>query len=317
MNVSADKDLCTTLIKQLQLPDNFHRVVSKIYQPLSEIIMQYQQVDNRRGQPLLVSINGVQGTGKSTVTAFLKLLIETEMKCHVANISLDDFYHVRAQRISLSQKIHPLLITRGVPGTHDVGLIEQVFDQLLNRQPCRVPSFDKAMDDRRDPSQWISYPDPVEVILFEGWCNNSPPQAPSELVKPVNALERSEDSQGIWRHYVNDQLLTYQQRVFSHTDLCIMLKAADFEYVYDWRGLQEQKLKTASDGHEQVADKRSGIMNETELVRFIQHYERISRHTLVHLPAIADVVLPVDRHHRITAIELKGTSEAPLNSSDR
>lgn len=305
MNISADKDLCTALIKQLQLPDDFHRVVSKIYLPLSEIIMQHQQGDNRSGQPLLVSINGVQGTGKSTMTAFLKHLIETEMKCHVANISLDDFYHVRAQRMSLSQKIHPLLITRGVPGTHDVGLIEQVLEQLLNHQPCRVPSFDKALDDRRDQSHWMSYPDPVEVILFEGWCNNSPPQDASELVKPVNALERVEDPQGIWRHYVNEQLQEYRQRVFSHADLCIMLKAADFECVYDWRGLQEQKLKAASDGHEPLADKHRKIMNETELVRFIQHFERISRHTLSHLPAIADVVLPVDRFHSITAIELK------------
>lgn len=305
MNISADKDLCTALIKQLQLPDDFYKVIRKIYLPLSEIIMQHQQADNRSGQPLLVSINGVQGTGKSTMTAFLKLLIETEMKCHVANISLDDFYHMRTQRMSLSQKIHPLLITRGVPGTHDVGLIEQVLHQLLNHQPCRVPSFDKVMDDRRDQSQWVLYPDPVEVILFEGWCNNSPAQEASELVKPVNALERLEDPRGIWRHYVNEQLQEYQQRVFSHADLCIMLKAADFECVYDWRGLQEQKLKAASDGREPLADKYRKIMNETELVRFIQHFERISRHTLSHLPATADVVLPVDRHHGITAIEVK------------
>ena len=75
-----------------------------------------------------------------------------------------------------------------------------------------------------------------------------------------------------------------------------MLNAIDFERIYEWRSLQEKKLKQSSSAFHQH------IMNDAELKRFIQHYERISRHTLSHLPPVADVVLPVAADHSITDI---------------
>lgn len=44
------------------------------------------------------------------------------------------------------------------------------------------------------------------------------------------------------------------------------------------------------------------IMSPKELQRFIQHYERISRHTLDKLPAKADIVLPLNDKHLIDRI---------------
>ena len=291
--ISADtQQRCTALIEQMQLPDSFQEIVSNIYLPLSQIILQ-----RKKSQPLLVSINGAQGTGKSTMTTFLKHIIESEMQCHVADLSLDDFYSVREQRMSLAENIHPLFATRGVPGTHDVSLIEQVLDKLHNQQSCRVPRFNKAVDDRCDESEWTDCNNPVEVILFEGWCNNSPAQSPGALTRPVNELEKNEDPEGIWRQHVNEQLIDYKKRFFDHADMCIMLKAPDFECIYEWRSLQEQKLKSSSKNQ-----KQDMVMNKAELARFIQHYERISRHTLEHLPAAADVVLPIAADHTITGI---------------
>lgn len=293
MSLIKTQQRCAALIEQMRLPDSFQDIVSDIYLPLSEIILQ-----RKKDQPLLVSINGAQGTGKSTMTTFLKDIIESEMQCNVAELSLDDFYSVREQRMSLAESVHPLFATRGVPGTHDVSLLEQVLEQLVNRQSCRLPKFNKAIDDRCDTTEWTDIRHPVEVVLFEGWCNNSPPQSPQELEQPVNALEQNEDPEGIWRQYVNGQLIDYKQRIFDHADMCIMLKAPDFESIYEWRSLQEKKLK-ANSGHLQ----QSAVMNESELARFIQHYERISRHTLAHLPATADVVLPLADDHSITGIE--------------
>ena len=286
---------CSELIEQLQLPDSFQEIVTDIYLPLSQIIVQ-----QKKDQPLLISINGAQGTGKSTMTRFIKHIIESEMDCHVADLSLDDFYSVREKRMSLAKDVHPLFATRGVPGTHDVDLIEQVFDSLLNRRACRIPRFNKAIDDRDAESAWTDCNEPVEVILFEGWCNNSPAQSAQELERPVNELEEKEDPHGIWRQYVNEQLIDYRQRLFDHADMNIMLKAPDFERIYEWRSLQEQKLAASSAHLEQ-----NQVMNESELMRFIQHYERISRHPLEHLPAMADVVLPVAADHSITGIVQK------------
>ena len=295
MSLLKTQQRCAALIEQMQLPDSFQDIVSDIYLPLSRIILQ-----RKKDQPLLVSINGAQGTGKSTMTTFLKHIIESEMQCHVAELSLDDFYSVREQRMLLAESIHPLFATRGVPGTHDVSLLEQVLEQLVKQQPCRLPRFNKAIDDRCDITQWTDIREPVEVILFEGWCNSSPPQSPQELERPVNTLEQNEDPEGVWRQYVNERLIDYRQRIFDHADMCIMLKAPGFESIYEWRSLQEKKLKANSGQLEQ-----SAVMNESELARFIQHYERISRHTLAHLPAIADVVLPLADDHSITGIVQK------------
>ena len=286
---------CAELIRQMQLPDSFHDIVADIYLPLCEIIVQH-----KKQQPLLVSINGAQGTGKSTMTTFLKNIIESEMQCLVAELSIDDFYSEREKRMQLADEVHPLFATRGVPGTHDIDLIEQVLDSLMNRQACRIPRFNKATDDREAESAWSDCSQPVEVILFEGWCNSSPAQSAQELEHPVNTLEENEDPQGIWRRHVNQQLIDYRQRFFDHADMCIMLKAPDFEHIYEWRSLQEQKLASSSEHLEQ-----NKVMNDTELQRFIQHYERISRHTLEHLPALADVVLPVAADHSITGIVQK------------
>lgn len=287
---------CASLIEHMQLPGSFEKTVRNIYLPLAQIV-----IDKKQQQPLLININGAQGTGKSTLTSFLKKIIESELNCVVEELSLDDFYYTREERQQLSMQVHPLFVTRGVPGTHDIGLLENTLDALTNRKSCTVPRFNKASDDRYDESGWTYCKEPVDVILFEGWCNGSPVQELDQLVKPVNELEASEDSEGVWRHYANEQLKNYHKRVFRHTDMTIMLDANDFKRIYDWRSLQESKLRATTSSKNQ-----QHIMSDTELKRFIQHYERISRHSLSHLPQLADVVLPVATDHSITGIIQNG-----------
>jgi D-glycerate 3-kinase len=293
------KTACQHLFQLKGLPDNFYQVVTAIYHPLSEMLM-----DMMRAQPLFISINGAQGSGKSTMTDFLKLIIESESEMRVAELSLDDFYLPRKDREKLAKKVHPLLSTRGVPGTHDIQLLEKVLDQLLNKRSCIVPKFNKAIDDRCQKEEWLAIDKPVDIILFEGWCNNSPPQNSDELKQSINSLEEKEDAEGIWRQFANDNLIEYQKKVFQFADACIMLKAPDFASVFYWRALQEKKLRTAI-GHSGLdAAESLTLMDEKALKRFIQHFERITRHTLKHLPAKADIVLPLEKDHSIRAIEL-------------
>jgi len=283
--------LSQQLIQGMQLPETFETTVTQVYLPLMQHIVNLKQRN-----PLFISINGAQGSGKSTLTYFLQQLIEIETPLRVANISLDDFYATRRQRETLSKTIHPLLITRGVPGTHDMQLMQSTLFSLLQGKACRVPRFNKAIDDRHPEDQWTAQP-AVDIVLFEGWCNHSPAQSAAELVQPINPLEAEEDPDGSWRHYANQQLKLYQQNIFSHADLCIMLKAADFEHVYQWRRLQEHKLRNSH-----TASSQQRTMSDTELARFIQHYERISRHSLIHLPQRADIVIPVRPDHSINQL---------------
>lgn len=279
------------MIEQMHLPASFEKIVQDIYLPLAQIIVNKKQ----QSSPLLVNINGAQGTGKSTLTRFLKKIIESEIDGKVAELSLDDFYYTRHERQQLSMQVHPLFVTRGVPGTHDTALLEYVLDALMTRQPCSAPRFDKAVDERCEKSAWTDYKIPVDVVLFEGWCNNSPVQSLQELANPINELEVNEDADGIWRHYVNEQLSDYHNRVFKHADMNIMLNAQDFERIFEWRKLQEKKLKASASDHKHV-------MSDAQLQRFIQHYERISRHTLSYLPTTVDVELPIAADHSITGI---------------
>jgi len=281
------KKRCTELVSEMMLPDVFNNIIYNTYIPLIEIILARKQ-----SQPLLISINGAQGAGKTTLTTFIKLIIESELNYPTAILALDDFYYSRADRIQLSESVHPLFITRGVPGTHDINWLEDVVSALKNHTSIIAPRFNKALDDRTHESGWTHYNNDIEVILFEGWCNHSPYQSKNELLLPVNDLEKNMDQEGIWRNHANEQLKQYHQRLFNQTDISIMLKAPDFNHVYEWRNLQEKKL-----GDNITNTSQLHIMNEKEINNFIQHYERISRHTIEYLPDKADIIIPIAPDH--------------------
>ena len=284
------------LMEKMQLSDGFEKTIQSTYLPLSKIIL-----DNKQQEPLIISINGAQGTGKSTLGTFIKHLIESNTNLSVAAISLDDFYLTRAERKKLSKDVHPLLLTRGVPGTHDIELLANTLSALSDHNACSVPHFDKSIDDRLSIEYWTQHNTnqhkPIDIVLFEGWCNNSPYQTEEELLSPINELEEKEDSNGIWRNYANEKLKIYHQKIFCYSDMNIMLKAPNFEQIFEWRNLQERKLKDST-----AYNKQSKIMSPTELNRFIQHYERITRHTLKHLPSSVDIVIPLSNDHSIENI---------------
>jgi len=287
---------CHKLLTRQQLPAGFNHLIEKIYLPLSKNITD-EIHERKKSQPLLVSISGAQGTGKSTLCNFLKIIIETEFQLAVTSLSLDDFYLPKIKRNLLAKTIHPLLATRGVPGTHDLDLLENTINTLLKNESCLLPKFNKATDERIEYSQWKKVQNGVQLILFEGWCNNSPSQSKPELANPVNELEKIEDQQSIWRCYVNEKLIEYHQRVFDKTDLSIFLQAPSFENVFDWRKLQEQKLKAVTDQQTRIK-----LLDDNALERFIQHFERISRYSLAKLPALADYILPLNANHSISKI---------------
>jgi D-glycerate 3-kinase len=284
------------LCREHQLPDSFHSMIDDIYARTAELICL-----KKKSAPLLININGAQGTGKTTFTEFVKVILENQYHYSTAILSIDDFYLTLEQRQKISATIHPLLKTRGVPGTHDYLLIQKTLEKLLSGQSCQVPRFNKAIDDRAPESDWIKYHQPVDVILFEGWCNHSPVQNEQQLSDPINELERNEDKNGIWRHFANHQLQIYHQSFFHLSDCVIMLQASDFENIFSWRQLQEKKLKQST-----LENSQTKIMNDQQLLRFIQHYERITRHTLQYLPQQSDILLAVDNNHMIKDIIVHG-----------
>lgn len=285
-------------ISQHALPQDFTSAVSDHYAPVAASIAKRYQT---KGTPLLVGIQGTQGSGKSTMADFTQLLLQHEHNLNVAVVSIDDFYHTAATRQQLAGEVHPLLATRGVPGTHDLALAFSTLhalSRLESGETLAIPRFNKAIDDRAPQAQWPQVNGPVDVIIFEGWCIGIGPQTDSEVIHPMNKLELEEDPDGTWRQYVNNQLAGDYAKLFNMLDYLVVITAPSFDVVFEWRSLQEQKL--AAKLKNAPPEQQAKIQTEAQLRRFIAHYQRLTCHGLQHLPAQADWVLHLDEHHRIT-----------------
>lgn len=260
--------------------------------------------DHKPPGPMILGVSGAQGAGKSTLTALLATVLTENFGLKVTGFSLDDLYLTYAERNHLAQTIHPLLITRGVPGTHDVALGVRTLEALKGTHPgdeTPIPAFDKARNDRRPQREWPVWRGPVDIILFEGWCLGARPQAEEALREPVNDLERHEDPDECWRRYVNAQLAGSYQRLFALLDRLILLKVPNMECVFRWRLEQERKLAERYRSH---SGQPLRFMDEAELKRFIQHYERLTRWMLEEMPERADVVIHLNPNHRFDHIQI-------------
>ncbi|MFW2405743.1 MAG: hypothetical protein ACN4GT_13310 [Gammaproteobacteria bacterium] len=277
-----------TFIAKHRLPDSYRSMIDDHFAPLVAWLVE-NCASNR---PTVVGINGAQGSGKSTLADFIGIALAEGVGWNVAVMSIDDFYLTKDERTRLGDDVHPLLVTRGVPGTHDLDLLDLTLDQLRNLGPgeeYRLPRFDKARDDRAAADTWPTVSGPVDLVILEGWCVGSSAQSEAALRQPVNDLERTNDAAGAWRRYVNEQLAGPYADLFSRLDLLVFLQVPRFDAVYRWRLEQERKLADRSSG--------DAIMNDAQVAAFIQHFERITRANLKSLPDIADVTLQLDDGH--------------------
>lgn len=278
--------LSLKLIQQHKLPDTFKRIVDNWYIPLCYKLV--QQIINKNGT-FYLGINGCQGSGKSTMAAFIESLLTECWGLKVANLSIDDFYLTRKERKHLAEHEHPLLMTRGVPGTHDVKLaIDTLKSLATEKKQVPIVRFDKAIDDRAAPEKWQHMDGAADLVILEGWCIGVEAQSESELYSPLNQLETTEDINGKWRHFVNDQLELHYPKLFNMLDTLVMLKAPSFECVQHWRKRQEDKLRA-------VSKVNAHIMNDAELNRFIQHYQRLTEHAFQNLAPKADILFELNQ----------------------
>ncbi len=231
---------------------------------------------NSGRHPFVLGLCGAQGSGKSTLAAAVVEAARARGLA-AATLSLDDLYLTRAERAVLAREVHPLLATRGVPGTHDVALGLDLLARLDAGEAVNLPRFDKATDDRAPEAAWDAVAPRLDLLVFEGWCVGAVAQAEDALAEPVNALEASEDADGRWRTWVNARLAADYQRLFARIDALVLLAAPGFEVVAQWRLEQERA--------------GAGVMDAGAVARFVQYYERLTRHILAEMPARADLVI--------------------------
>ena len=284
-------------IQQNGLPDVFSESAERCYLPFAEWLD--ARVAEKQGETYVLGINGAQGTGKSTLAHLLAEHLTSEHRRAVVILSIDDIYLTQGARRSLSQNVHPLLSTRGVPGTHDVSLGVAVIEQLRSLQQgetVKVPRFDKSRDDRCPPSDWATVVGPVDLVIFEGWCVASKATTDDELQHPVNSLESSADADGRWRSYVNDKLATDYVQLFAALDDLLFLQVPDFDAVLRWRLEQEHKLRQSA------TQDANAIMSDEQIAEFIQFFERITRNNINVFPSMASAIISLGDDHQAISL---------------
>ena len=251
-------------------------------------------------RPYFVGLAGGQGTGKTTISSLIKIILTKYFKLNVFRISIDDFYKTRKERINLSKRVHPMLLTRGVPGTHDINMMLNFFKKSKIRKFKRfkLPTFNKAIDDRYNKNKWYNLKMKPDVIIFEGWCVGAKSEKSISLKKTINSMEKLKDKKQVWRKYVNDQLKSKYKKLYSQLNCLIYLKAKNFSLLQKWRLKQERKLWVKS-------KVKSKIMSRGDVLNFMQTYQRITQNMFKKMPKYASIILNLNSNHQIKSAVYK------------
>ena len=268
--------------------------LNKFYLPISKMI---KEEYFKKKKTRVIGLTGGQGTGKSTISNILKIILKEAYKLETVIFSIDDFYKTLNERKIMSKKISNLFLTRGVPGTHDVRMLYNCIKNLKNDKfkKILIPRFDKSIDDRSSKNRWLKVKKKPNIVIFEGWCIGVTAQNKKDLINKINKLEKQKDKNKIWRQKVNLELKKNYKKIFNLIDKLIFLKVPSFKYVFRWRLLQEKKLRITGKGKKTMTDK--------QISNFIMYYERLTKHMLKVLPKSANTVINIDKKHRLKSIK--------------
>jgi D-glycerate 3-kinase len=277
---------------------NKDKMIKSFLIPVSEWIS--KKTDKKK--TLIIGLAGGQGSGKTTISSILSIILKKHFKLNVFIASIDDFYKTRKDRKILSKKKHSLLMTRGVPGTHDINLMLSFFKKVKSKKfkSLEVPKFNKAIDDRCKKSLWYKLKSKPDVVIFEGWCVGARAQSSSKLKKPINSLEKVYDQGAKWRVHVNNQLKTKYKTLFNQLDGLLYLKAKNFNLLRQWRLKQERKLWVQTKNKKNLK-----IMSSGDVINFMQTYQRITQQMFKDAVKSSSIIMNLNSKHQIEKIKFK------------
>jgi len=295
------KDCFRFILSQETKKDKFKNKNKMIKSFLIPVSFWIAKKTNKK-KPFIIGLAGGQGTGKTTISSILTLILQKYFKLNVFKVSIDDFYKTRKQREILSSSKHSLLKTRGVPGTHEVNLILELFKRVKSKKfkSLQIPKFNKAIDDRCSKNLWYKLKSKPDVVIFEGWCVGAKPQSAKQLRTSINSLERIHDQDLKWRTYVNDQLKKKYKTLFKQLNGLLYLKAKNFKLLRNWRLKQERKLKAQTKNKKNLK-----IMNNNDVLNFMQTYQRITQQMFKDTIKNSSIVMNLNDNHQIQSIKIR------------
>ncbi len=258
----------------------------------------------QKGKPLLVALQGGQGTGKTTVARFLKKALH-DLGYRVEAFSLDDFYKSNTARKKLSQqyKHNPFYqISRGMPGTHRLSLLRAALQAIKAGRSFTLPRFDKSLHHGQgDILPSVKVP-PVDIAIFEGWCVGIPFVSARELAALClrwNIPLRKLDPQLRYSPVVLHHIKPYQP-LWKLLDYVVMIKPDTPAIHKEWRLLQEKLL---------IKSRKRG-MSAQDIRRFVDAYLPFTY--LCYDKIIPNAIILVNKKHQYyrlqTATVLKSAS---------
>ena len=282
----------------LQLPIPVAELLWDFWLPLALQLIAWRKIQT---QPLIQGFLGGQGTGKTTLTTMLSLILEHQ-GYRTVSLSIDDLYKTYADRQQL--QIHdPRVDRRGPPGTHDLDLGVQVLTALKQGQtPVELPRFDKSAwqgaGDRTTPETITG----ADIVLFEGWLVGVRPIAPTTFdTAPPPILTAADRT---FARDMNDRLKAYAP-LWDLLDRLIVLYIPDYRLSLQWRKQAE---------HDLIAQGKPG-MTDAAIAEFVTYFWR-SLHPdlfitpLIQQPQTVDLVIEINADH------LPAKIYRPVNSAE-
>ncbi len=255
-----------------------------LHQPVHDCV--FAQVAAATSRPLVIGLQAPQGAGKTTlVTHLLRRLDARGLRA--AGVSIDDFYLTRAEQLALAaaNSGNLYLEHRGYPGTHDIGLGVDTLAALKGIRAdasVQVPVYDKSAHggrgDRAPESAWRTVTGPLDVVVVEGWMLGFSPAPETGLPDPQMAEpNRALANYAAWH---------------AHIDRWVVLRAAEPEFVLEWRVEAEEKMKASG---------KPGLSREAiedYVRRFLPAYRTYADGLAAGQPPALTVTLGLDRKPR-------------------
>ncbi len=230
--------------------------------------------------PFIQGILGGQGTGKSTLTQILQMILQ-QLGHQTVGISIDDLYLTYDERQAL-QRQDSRLVWRGPPGTHDVNLglevlsaIKQTDAQTQAQTQIELPRFDKSLyEGQGDRTSSIRVAAPT-IAFFEGWFVGARPVADAIFESDQRPLPEpiTTDADRAFARNCNQKLRSYLP-LWDTLDSLIVLYPEDYRLSQQWRLAAEHHMK---------AQGKSGL-SDANIKAFVTYFWKALHPDLFILP---------------------------------
>ncbi|MGF1542176.1 MAG: glycerate kinase [Pleurocapsa sp.] len=267
---------------------NIESVLILLWNLWLPLAIQLTAEQSELGRTIIQGILGGQGTGKSTLAAVLKLILNY-LNYSTVTISIDDLYKTYSDRLKL-QAEDSRLIWRGPPGTHDVELGITVLEQCLqanNNESILIPRFDKSAyngaGDRAIP-ETVTKPD---IVILEGWFVGVHPISENNFDSPPPPIVTAADKQFA---IDNNRRLRDYLPLWSKLDRLIVFNPVDYRLSQQWRKEAEHKM---------IATGKTG-MTDAQIDEFVEYFWLALHPELLITPLInnsqlTDLVIEINR----------------------